>query len=106
MVKEITSQGGKAVAVQANVTKQADVVRLFDETAKAFDRLDILVNNAGVGVLQRGDLLDAQFGIDQIIAGLRFAHAVENFLITAAALLQTPAQGARGQPQLLGDRVQ
>ena len=48
VVKEITSQGGKAVAVQANVTKQADVVRLFDETAKAFDRLDILVNNAGV----------------------------------------------------------
>jgi 3-oxoacyl-[acyl-carrier protein] reductase len=39
---------GKALAVQANLAKKADVERLFDETAKFFGRADILVNNAGV----------------------------------------------------------
>ena len=48
LVKEITSQGGKAVAIQGNVSKTADVNRLFLETKKAFGSLDILVNNAGV----------------------------------------------------------
>jgi 3-oxoacyl-[acyl-carrier protein] reductase len=48
VVKEITAQGGKAVAVQADVAKKADIERLFAETKKAFGRLDVLVNNAGV----------------------------------------------------------
>src|SRR5204863_1139089 len=47
-VREITAQGGKAIAVQANVSKPADIERLFAETKKAFGRLDILVNNAGI----------------------------------------------------------
>lgn len=48
VVAEITRQGGKAIAVQANVAKQADIQRLFAETKKAFGNLDILVNNAAV----------------------------------------------------------
>ena len=48
VVAEITGNGGKAVAVQADVAKKADIERLFAETRKAFGRLDILVNNAGV----------------------------------------------------------
>src|SRR5437870_5054646 len=48
VVAEIARHGGKAVAVQANVTKQAEIERLFAETKKAFGRLDILVNNAGI----------------------------------------------------------
>ena len=48
VVGEISKAGGKAVAVQANVAKEADVRRLFDETKKAFGPADILVNNAGV----------------------------------------------------------
>src|SRR5438105_8522759 len=48
VVTEITGNGGKAVAVQANVAKEADVRRLFAETKKAFGSLDILVNNAGI----------------------------------------------------------
>jgi 3-oxoacyl-[acyl-carrier protein] reductase len=47
-VAEITQKGGKAVAVQGDVSKQGDISRLFAETKKAFGRLDILVNNAGV----------------------------------------------------------
>src|SRR3989440_10364381 len=48
VVAEIARQGGKAVAVQANVAKQADIQRLFAETKKAFGKLDVLVNNAGI----------------------------------------------------------
>jgi 3-oxoacyl-[acyl-carrier protein] reductase len=48
VVAEITSAGGKAVAVQADVAKLADVERLFAETRRTFGRLDILVNNAGI----------------------------------------------------------
>jgi 3-oxoacyl-[acyl-carrier protein] reductase len=48
VVDEITSAGGKAIAVQANVAKKADIERLFAETQQVFGRLDILVNNAGI----------------------------------------------------------
>jgi len=47
-VGEITAQGGKAIAVQADVSKKADIDRLFAETKKAFGAVDILVNNAGI----------------------------------------------------------
>ena len=48
VVSEITGSGGKAIAVQGDVSKASDVARLFAETKKAFGKLDILVNNAGV----------------------------------------------------------
>ena len=48
VVDEIASVGGKAIAVQANVTKKAEVEQLFAKTQEVFSRLDILVNNAGI----------------------------------------------------------
>jgi 3-oxoacyl-[acyl-carrier protein] reductase len=48
VVEEITSKGGRAIAVKGDIAKAADVKRLFQETEKAFGRLDVLVNNAGV----------------------------------------------------------
>src|SRR5271155_3344488 len=47
-VAEVTGNGGKAIAIQADVSKAADVKRLFEETRKAFGSIDVLVNNAGV----------------------------------------------------------
>jgi 3-oxoacyl-[acyl-carrier protein] reductase len=46
VVKEINDKGGIALAVQADVSNEADVTRLFDETERAFGSMDILVNNA------------------------------------------------------------
>src|SRR5882757_1612247 len=48
VVKRITAKGGKATAVQADVSKPEDITRLFAETKRAYGKLDVLVNNAGV----------------------------------------------------------
>ncbi len=48
VVKRITEAGGKAVAVQANVSKPEEIKKLVAETKQAYGKLDILVNNAGV----------------------------------------------------------
>ena len=48
VVDEITSSGGKAIAVQADVAAKTDIERLFADTKAAFGQLDILVNNAGI----------------------------------------------------------
>jgi 3-oxoacyl-[acyl-carrier protein] reductase len=62
VVADITRNGGKAIAVQANIAKQADVERLFSQAKKAFGRLDILVNNAGIyEFLPLEDVTDEHF---------------------------------------------
>lgn len=48
VVSRIAADGGKAVAVQADVSLPEDIQRLFAETKKAFGRVDVLVNNAGI----------------------------------------------------------
>jgi 3-oxoacyl-[acyl-carrier protein] reductase len=48
VVDTIKGGGGKAVAIQGDVSKAADVKRLFAESAAAFGPADVLVNNAGV----------------------------------------------------------
>jgi 3-oxoacyl-[acyl-carrier protein] reductase len=47
VVQKIIADGGRAVAVQADVTRTDDVTRLFAETRAAFGPVNILVNNAG-----------------------------------------------------------
>ena len=48
VVDRITKAGGKAVAVQGDVSKPNDITRFFAETVSKYGKLDILVNNAGV----------------------------------------------------------
>jgi 3-oxoacyl-[acyl-carrier protein] reductase len=48
VVKETAASGGKAIAVQANMSKPEDIEGLFAKSQKAFGHLDILVNNAGI----------------------------------------------------------
>lgn len=62
VVTEITGKGGKALAIQANVSNQKDIARLVGETKKAYGKLDILVNNAGVyEFIPLGDVSDEHF---------------------------------------------
>jgi 3-oxoacyl-[acyl-carrier protein] reductase len=52
VVADIKGKGGKAVAIQGDVSKSADVQRLFAETRKAFGKIDVIVNNAGVYIFE------------------------------------------------------
>jgi len=62
VVAEIVAEGGKAVAVQGDVSKASDVQRIFAETKKAFGTLDVLVNNAGVYEFAAlGEITEEQF---------------------------------------------
>lgn len=48
VVEKIQNSGGKAVAMQADVSKEKEIIRLFEETDSRFGRLDSLINNAGI----------------------------------------------------------
>lgn len=48
VVAEIEGEGGKALAVQADVSNQEDIDRLFTQAKDKYGRLDVLVNNAGI----------------------------------------------------------
>ena len=46
---QIENKGGSAVSIRADITRDEEVIRVFDEVNRRFGRLDILVNNAGIG---------------------------------------------------------
>ena len=76
VVARIEKEGGQAVVVKADVSKDAEVRALFEEAVRAFGRVDILVNNAGGGVfmpLEQADSahIESQFGLN--VAGSVFA---------------------------------
>jgi 3-oxoacyl-[acyl-carrier protein] reductase len=52
VLENILKLGVKAIAVQADVSKVADIERLFDEAKKAFSRIDIVVANAGIEMVE------------------------------------------------------
>jgi 3-oxoacyl-[acyl-carrier protein] reductase len=84
VVGEIKADGGKAVAVQADLAKKADIDRLFAESKKAFGKLDILVNNAGVyefAPLENvtEDSFHRQFNLNVLGLLLSTQKAVEQF---------------------------
>lgn len=62
VVAEIQSKGGDALAVQADVSKSADVKNLFDTAIAHYGRIDVLVNNAGIMLLKTiKDTTDEEF---------------------------------------------
>ncbi|MEX5600973.1 SDR family NAD(P)-dependent oxidoreductase [Pseudophaeobacter sp. C1-32P7] len=48
VVREITAEGGRAIANAGNVTSEADMAALVEQTLSAFGRIDVLINNAGI----------------------------------------------------------
>lgn len=91
VVGQIEAAGGKAIALQADVTQKAEVERLVAETVAAFGRLDVLVNNAGVYPLASLlEMTEAEW--DAVVdSNLR-----STFLCTQAAAKQMIAQGDGG----------
>src|SRR5262249_38887533 len=67
VVTDIQAKGGKAVAVQSDMSRVAEVRRLVIETVKQFGRLDILINNAG-RFMPKSILETTEADFDQIIA--------------------------------------
>ena len=62
VVREIEAAGGQAISAQADVSKSADVRRLFDTVQAVYGGVDVLVNNAGVIALANvADLKDEDF---------------------------------------------
>lgn len=76
--KAITEKGGKALAVEADVTKRADMEALVAQAIAAFGKVDVLLNNAGVMPISRLDILDIDGWdrtIDTNIKGVLYAIA-------------------------------
>ncbi len=84
VVAEITREGGRAIAVQADLARPTDITRLFSETVDAFGRLDILVNNAGVYEFQpleniTEEHFHRQFNVNVLGLLLASKEAVKHF---------------------------
>ncbi len=84
VVGVILDNGGTAISVQADVSKEADIFRLFEETKNAFGTLDILVNNAGIYQYEAIELvspesIQQQFNINVLGSILAIREAVKLF---------------------------
>jgi 3-oxoacyl-[acyl-carrier protein] reductase len=91
LADEVTAGGGRAVALQADVTRAEEVRRLVDEARAALgERIGVLVNNAG-GLVARKKLdeMDAAFWDEVLALNLRSV-----FLVTQAVVPHMPEGGA------------
>jgi 3-oxoacyl-[acyl-carrier protein] reductase len=100
---EITAGGGKAVAVQGDVSNLEDVRRLFAETKKAFGKLDILVNNTGIYEFAPLEGISAEHfhkQFDLNVLGLLWAtqEAVKHFGPTGGSIVNISSVAATAAP--------
>ena len=103
VVAEITGNGGKAVAVQADVAKKPDIERLFAETKKAFGALDILVNNAGIYEFLpleqiTEDHFHKQFNVNVLGQILATQEAVKHFGSTGGSIINISSVASTSAP--------
>ncbi len=89
---EIESHGGKAIMVQADVSRIDQLQHLVDETVKAFGRLDIMVNNAGIET--RSSILDTTEADYEKVMAVNLKSA---FFGTQLAARQMIKQGGGGR---------
>ncbi len=103
VVADITAQGGKAVALQANVSRQADIERFFAEATAAYGKIDILVNNAGVfDFAALGSINESHFHrmFDINVLGLILVtqEALKHFKDTGGSVINTSSVVSKDSP--------
>jgi 3-oxoacyl-[acyl-carrier protein] reductase len=103
VVQEISRRGRKAVAIQGDVSRPADIERLFSETVKQFGRLDILVNNAGVyeaAPLQdvTAELFHKQFDVNVLGLLLATKEAVKHMGPEGGAIINIGSAASSVRP--------
>ena len=104
VVADIKANGGKAIAVQGDVAKAADVQRLFDETEKTFHALDVLVNNAAVYGFQpleqiTEDEFHREFNVNVLGTILTTKEAVKHFGPNGGSIINISSIASAGEPQ-------
>jgi 3-oxoacyl-[acyl-carrier protein] reductase len=92
VVASIESAGGRAVAIQADMSQSADVARLFDAVKADHGRVDVLVNNAGIAVFEMvADLTEEafhrQFNVNVLGYFLAIREAVKHFGETGGSII-------------------
>jgi len=104
--KEINDKGGNAVAIPADLSEEADIVSLFDEIKKRYDRLDIAVHNAGVGYFEDladfpMDKFDEIFRVNMRGTFLCCKHAMKLMIPARAGYIinVSSMQGIKGYPK-------
>jgi NADP-dependent 3-hydroxy acid dehydrogenase YdfG len=78
LADELTRKGGKALAIQTDVTEVNQVKRLVDEAVKTFGRIDVMINNAGLmphSPLERLKIDDWDRTIDVNLKGVLYGIA-------------------------------
>src|SRR5580698_6395693 len=103
VVAEITGAGGKAIAIQGDVAKVADVERLLSEAASHFGPIDILVNNAGVYAFSpieslTEDEFHRHFNINVLGVLLAIREALKHFAINGASVINIGSVVSRLAP--------
>lgn len=104
VMSAITAKGGKAIAIQADLTNPADIKRLFSETRQAFGKLDILVNNAGICQTApidriRPEHFHKQFNLNVLGLLLASKHAARHIGPEGGSIINiSSVAGARARP--------
>ncbi len=97
LAAEINKAGGRAIAIGADVSDEASVARLFDETARAFGGIDIVVANSGM----QKDAASASMSLadwNQVVS----VNLTGQFLTAREAIRRFEAQGDRGVSRAIG----
>ncbi len=103
VVGRIREAGGKAIAVQADVSKIDDIRRLFAETRQAFGKLDILINNAGIYEFMPLEAISAehfhkQFDLNVLGPLLTTQEAVKHFGPSGGSIVNISSVAAAVAP--------